>query len=78
MNYKSLWLTISKKTPKNARFNGNIEAANLDSAQSTCKNENFVKTSKKIIEKNLSRSALFHTKTRVSLKYFVNDCFWKQ
>ena len=26
---------------------------------------------------NFSRSALFHMKTRVSLKYFVNDCFWK-
>ena len=23
---------------------------------------------------DLSRSALFHMKTRVSLKYFVNDC----
>ena len=31
----------------------------------------------KIIEKqklNFSCSALFHMKTRVSLKYFVNDC----
>ena len=24
------------------------------------------------------RSTLFHMKTRVSLKYFVNDCFWKE
>ena len=27
---------------------------------------------------NFSRSALFHMKTRVCLKYFLNDCFWKQ
>ena len=26
---------------------------------------------------NFSRSALFRMKTRVSLKYFVNDCLWK-
>ena len=25
---------------------------------------------------NFFRSALFHMKTRVSLKYFVNDCLW--
>ena len=24
------------------------------------------------------RSTLFHIKTRVCLKYFVNDCLWKQ
>ena len=27
---------------------------------------------------NFSRSALFHMKTRVNLKYFVNDCVRKQ
>ena len=27
---------------------------------------------------NFSRSALFRLKTRVSLKYFVSDCPWKQ
>ena len=26
---------------------------------------------------NFSGSALFHMKTRVSLKYFVNDSLWK-
>ena len=26
---------------------------------------------------NVSHSALFHLKTGVSLKYFVNDCLWK-
>ena len=26
---------------------------------------------------NFSRSALFNMKTRVSLRYFVNDCLWK-
>ena len=26
---------------------------------------------------NFSCSVLFHMKTRVSLKYFVNDCVWK-
>ena len=28
-------------------------------------------------EVNFSRSTLFHMKTRVGLKYFVNDCLWK-
>ena len=44
------------------------------------KNKNFVHTCKKTLEKqklNFSHSALFHMKTRVSLKYFVNDCFGK-
>ena len=27
---------------------------------------------------NFSHGVLFHMKTRVSLKYFVNDCLWKQ
>ena len=27
---------------------------------------------------NFSRSALFHMKARVYLKYFVHDCLWKQ
>ena len=38
-------------------------------------NKNFVNTSKKILKNrfNFSRSAQFHTKTRVSLKYPVND-----
>ena len=45
--------------------------------QSPCKNEYFVNTSKKTLEKqklNISLSALLDMKTRVSLKYFVNDC----
>ena len=40
-------------------------------------NENFVNTSKKALERqklNLSRSAQFHMKSRISLKYPVNDC----
>ena len=46
-------------------------------------NENFVNSSKKVSKKqqlNFSCSVLFHMKTRVSFKYFVNDCwfyFWK-
>ena len=50
------------------------------SSQSSCQNENFVNTSKKV----LFRSALFHMITRVSLKWFVNHfrsafyMFWKQ
>ena len=51
------------------------------SAQSLSRNENFVKTSKKNPEKqklNFSRSALYHMKTRVGLKYFVHDCLQKQ
>ena len=39
-------------------------------------NKSFTNTSKKALEKqklNFSRSALPHMKTRVSLKYFVND-----
>ena len=33
-------------------------------------------TSKKLLKKklNFSRSPLFHMKTRVCLKFFVNDC----
>ena len=45
------------------------------SAYSFYQNENFVNT-KKTLEKqklNFSPSALFHLKTRVSLKYFLND-----
>ena len=30
------------------------------------------------IETELSRSALFHVKTKVFLKYFVRGCLWKQ
>ena len=46
------------------------------SAQPPYQNEYFANTSKKPLKKqklNFSRSALFHLKTRVSLKYFVND-----
>ena len=44
------------------------------SAESPC--QNFVNTSEKFLKNklNFSRSALFQIKTRVSLKYFVNDC----
>ena len=34
------------------------------------------KTSSKI-DTELSRRALFQVKTRVCLKYFLNDCLWK-
>ena len=40
----------------------------------------LILTSKKIFEKqklNFSRSALFHMKTRLTLKCFVNDGLWK-
>ena len=30
------------------------------------------------MESQLFRSALFHKKTNVSLKYFVRGCLWKQ
>ena len=30
------------------------------------------------MEIDFSHSALFRTKTRVCLKYFVHDCLWKQ
>ena len=48
----------------------------IASAQSSCKNQNFVNTSKKLLKNklNFSDDKLFHMKTRVSLKYFVNDC----
>ena len=36
----------------------------------------LAKTSQKQ-QLNVSRSALFHMKNRVSLKYFVSDCLWK-
>ena len=51
------------------------------SAQSSSQNENFVSISKKLLKKkklNFSGSALFHIKTRVCLKFFVNDCLCKQ
>ena len=46
------------------------------SAQCSFRNENFVNTSKKMLKTviELFRSALFHMKTRASLKYFVNEC----
>ena len=53
----------------------------MSSAQSYYRNEKFVSTNKNLQQKqkfNFSRSALFHMKTRVYLKYFVNDCLWKQ
>ena len=49
-------------------------------AQSSCKNENFVNIRKKSLQKQklkFLRNVLFHMETRVSLKYFVNDCPWK-
>ena len=49
----------------------------MPSAQSSSRNENFVSTSKNLLKKqkfNFSGSAQFHMKTRVCLKYFVNDC----
>ena len=45
----------------------------LPSAQSPTENENFVRAVENR-KSNFSRSALFHMKTRVCLKYFVNDC----
>ena len=53
----------------------------LSSTQSSSQNENSVRTIKNIPEKqklNFSRSVLFHVKDRVSLKYCVNNCLWKQ
>ena len=46
------------------------------SVQSPCKNKNFAITSKSSKKQrlNFSRGVLFHTKTRVCLKYFVADC----
>ena len=44
----------------------------LPSAQSSSQNKNSVSTNKNQ-KLNFSRSALFHMKTRVCLKYFVND-----
>ena len=49
----------------------------MPNAPFSCQSVNFVNTIKKTIEKqnsNFFRSALFHMKTRVSVKYFVNDC----
>ena len=49
----------------------------LPSGQSSSQNEIFVSTSKNLLKKqklNFSLSALCRIKTRVCLKYFVNDC----
>ena len=73
--------------PNNLRFRKNLrELVNmrkfsklielLPNACPTSRNENFVNTSKISwkIEVELFRSALFHMKITVCLKYFVNDC----
>ena len=61
---------LGKKPSKESKFHSMI-------AQSPCprENKNFANTRKKILKNrlNFSRSAQFHTKTRVSLKYPVND-----
>ena len=47
------------------------------SGHSSCQNENFVHSKKKKVSKqkiNFSHSPLFHMKTKICLKYFVNDC----
>ena len=49
----------------------------LPSAQYSSQIENFVSTSKNLLKKHkfsFSRSVLFHMKTKVGPKYFVNDC----
>ena len=45
----------------------------LSIPEKTPEKQNTRKTSRKI-EIELFRCALFHTKTRVCLKYFVHDC----
>ena len=49
------------------------------SVQSSFQNENFLYPSKNFLKKKLKffRKALLQMKIRVSLKYFVFDCFWK-
>ena len=47
------------------------------SFQPSSQSKNFVDTSKKLLQnrnQKLYRISLFHMKTRVFLKYFVNDC----
>ena len=58
----------------------NLKKLQKNIIKSSRQDEDFVKTSKKTPEKQKSsfpHSALFHRETRVSLKYFVNDCLWK-
>ena len=55
----------------------------LPSSQSSFQKKTFCQFQQKSPEKqklNFSHSALFHMKTRVCLRYFVNenDCLWKQ
>ena len=47
----------------------------LSSAQSSSQIKNYVSTGKSPEKQksNFSRNAIFHMKTRVCLKYFVND-----
>ena len=43
--------------------------------QSLYQNENLINTCKKPLKKrNFSHNTLFHMKTRVSVKYLMNDC----
>ena len=51
----------------------------LPNAQSSSRNKKIISTNKNLLKIRLdfSRSALFHMKTRVYLKYFVNDCLWR-
>ena len=45
----------------------------IASAQSPFQTKIFPNTNKKLLKNRNYRSALFHMKTRVSLKHFVND-----
>ena len=46
----------------------------MPSVQSSSQNKTFVNTKSRKIAIKFSRGALFHMKTRVSIKYFVTDC----
>ena len=73
---------LSQELPNDLRLRirklGNIrKLSKSHSTQSSCQNQHFLNTRKKLFKSrilNFYHRALFHVKTRVSLKYFVNDC----
>ena len=87
ITYKHGIYELSHQLPNNLRLNDLSKLRNvrkvsklhkmIASAQWPCQNDNSVNTCKKLLKYyilNFFCSALFHMKTTVSLKYFVNYC----
>ena len=81
--HTSWWRVAEQLKIWDVRKLGNIRKVSnfielLPSAQSSCQNVNFASTSKNLLKDRDWTFPAFHMKTRVCLKYFVNDCSpWK-